>query len=348
LCHYEKLICNNLAESKTILRYCLVSLAILFAAGFRSADAKPASEPSEGPQYPFIPALTFAREGEVLVWGETAGNNRDRCRLAWCNSRSGKPLKSINGFESFGFSHGSVAVSKDGRFLAATPFPDGVRIWDIQNEERLILAEKPLNSTALAFVPTDNTLLVKYAKEIVAYDVPSLQRKGTFQKTFTGRVFGGAPQSQSIAVSADGKRLAGFFNGVRLWDVTTGKQLAEIQGPTDEFKRVAISSDGNLVAYSTRGPTRVWDYRQQAERFSLEGKFLDLTVAFSPTEAFWRSAAGSSDCISSTRRPVKSSADLPNSRSAPILSHSRRTASGSRPPRGAKSRSSSSIQRRRS
>jgi WD40 repeat protein len=47
---------------------------------------------------------------------------------------------------------------------------------------------------------------------------------------------------------------------------------------------VAISSDGKFVAYSTRGPTRVWDYRQQAERFSLEGKFLYLTVAFSPTE----------------------------------------------------------------
>lgn len=266
-----------------MMRHVVVA-GLLIIGAVQVVYATPASEPSPGPQYPFIPALTFAKEGEVLIWGETAGNNRDRCKLVWCDALSGKLLKPINGFESFGFSHGSVAASKDGRFLAATPFSDGVRVWDVQNQEPLILAEKPLNSTALTFVPSDNTLLVKYAKDIVAYDVPSLQRKGIFQKTFTGRVFGGAPQSQSIAVSADGKRLAGFFNGVRLWDVASGRQLAEIQGPTDEFKRVAISPDGNLVAYSTRGPTRVWDYRTQAERFKLEGKFRYLTVAFSPTE----------------------------------------------------------------
>jgi WD40 repeat protein len=190
-------------------------------------------------------------------------------------------LKSLEGFD--GLNHGALATSADGRYLAGTSFPkNGVRVWDLQTEKQLAPERVFENSAALAFVPNENSLLVKHSKYIVAYDIPSLKPKGTFQITFAGRVFGGSPQSQSIAVSADGTRVAAFFNGVRLWDVATRRELEMIQPATDEFKKLAISPDGNLVAYAKRGPTIVWDYVKKAERYRLESKTQDPTVAFSP------------------------------------------------------------------
>lgn len=54
----------------------------------------------------------------------------------------------------------------------------------------------------------------------------------------------------TVAFSSDGKTLAsgGFDKTVRVWDVTSGKQLLELSGPKQNVESVAISPDGKLVA----------------------------------------------------------------------------------------------------
>ena len=65
----------------------------------------------------------------------------------------------------------------------------------------------------------------------------------------------------SIAISPDGKRLAGSWDkSVRVWDAKTGEQLRWLQGHTDEVNSVAFSPDGNrIVSGSEDKSVRIWD-----------------------------------------------------------------------------------------
>src|SRR5207302_1763755 len=53
--------------------------------------------------------------------------------------------------------------------------------------------------------------------------------------------------------SPDGRRLVtgGQDKTVRLWDLTTGRELAKWQGEKDEVCSVAYSPDGKQIAYKT-------------------------------------------------------------------------------------------------
>jgi hypothetical protein len=67
-----------------------------------------------------------------------------------------------------------------------------------------------------------------------------------------------------VAVSADGKTLAsgGSEDGIlRIWDITTGKELAALRGEFDTVWAVAFTPDGNTLA-AAEGPDttiRLWD-----------------------------------------------------------------------------------------
>jgi hypothetical protein len=66
----------------------------------------------------------------------------------------------------------------------------------------------------------------------------------------------------SVAFSHDSQRLAsaGEDKTIRLWDVTTGKQVASLDRHTDRVTHVAFTPDGKrLVSASTDKTIRVWD-----------------------------------------------------------------------------------------
>mgnify|MGYP001420737671 CR=1 FL=1 len=64
----------------------------------------------------------------------------------------------------------------------------------------------------------------------------------------------------SVAFSADGKRLATGSNDARLWDVSTGQQIAEFKGHSKALVSVAISPDGTKLATGSFDKTaKLWD-----------------------------------------------------------------------------------------
>ena len=68
---------------------------------------------------------------------------------------------------------------------------------------------------------------------------------------------------QAVAFSPDGKTPAsgGFFNeGIKLWDVATGKNTATLKGHTNHVYSVAFSPDGKTLASGSADRSiKLWD-----------------------------------------------------------------------------------------
>ena len=89
----------------------------------------------------------------------------------------------------------------------------------------------------------------------------------------------------AVAVSADGRRaVSGADDGtVRVWDLDTGQQQAELTGHNGRVHAVAVSADGRrAVSGGDDGTVRVWDLdtgQQQAELTGHKGRVHAVAVS---------------------------------------------------------------------
>jgi WD40 repeat protein len=93
-------------------------------------------------------------------------------------------------------------------------------------------------------------------------------------------------QAGSLAIDLEGKLLAsgGLDNHVKLWDLSIGKELANLEGHTDSVHAVAFSKDSKLLASGSWDKTiRIWDVATRKHKMTLEGHELDVQgVVFFP------------------------------------------------------------------
>jgi WD40 repeat protein/beta-lactamase regulating signal transducer with metallopeptidase domain len=135
-----------------------------------------------------------------------------------------------------------VAFGADGKTLLTASQDNTIRLWDLETgkEIRRFARPKPSNS-----------------KGNKGKAEEKVQVEAVFQMMAQGRNDVGA---YSVALAPDGKTLAaGSGNVIQLWEVETGKELRQIEGPSAGLAGLLFSPDSQtLAARATNGAIFLW------------------------------------------------------------------------------------------
>jgi WD40 repeat protein/serine/threonine protein kinase len=158
---------------------------------------------------------------------------------------------------------GFVLLSPDGATLVTSANGGKVLLWDVATwKVRGSLPGFTAGAFRFAFSPDSRLLAVgaRADNSLRLWDVPALQELASLH--VGNPVYG-------LAFSPDGTRLAAGCrdNTIRLIDVATRKEVAELRGHTEYVHAVAWSPDGTrLVSGSGDATVRVWDSLSAQER----------------------------------------------------------------------------------
>ncbi len=175
----------------------------------------------------------------------------------------------------------SVAVSPDGKTVAAGSLDGQVRLWDVASRQpagQLHGHRGPVRS--VAFSP-DASILASGGFD----GTVRLWHPATGQPL--GEPLRGHDRSvESVAISPDGSTLASGSadRTVRLWSLPAATPLGEPLAAAGAVSSVAISPDGSKLAAAGDGALRLWDVasRESSDAFVLQHRAPVTGVAFSP------------------------------------------------------------------
>jgi WD40 repeat protein len=185
----------------------------------------------------------------------------------------------------------SVAVSPDGRLIAAGAFRGTVSVWEAATGRKV--ATLAAYASVLAFSPDGRLLVTGRAVLMPAREARATGPIGDTLQVWdvdTGKVIHSwAPDPRGVTrvtFSPDGKWLAatGYDGAVRVWDAATGGPQAVLPGTTAEASRVAFSPDGGLLAAGYNdGKVRVWAAGTWVARYVLTGRPVIVGLGFAAT-----------------------------------------------------------------
>lgn len=151
----------------------------------------------------------------------------------------------------------SVAISPDGLTVATGNAYGEVRVWELQTQRELfVLTDNNFDVNDLIFAPDGTTLYAASFERVVKiWDTQT----GTLLRTLD--LNGGSTPfrlalhpsgSPLLATSLDSKRLY-------VWDTQTGELLTTIPAASNAIG-LALSSDGQIIAYPDQRTVTVWDF----------------------------------------------------------------------------------------
>jgi RNA polymerase sigma factor (sigma-70 family) len=175
----------------------------------------------------------------------------------------------------------TMALSRDGKTLLTHSRGDPVRFWDMATGKEHRHSRMPVDTANAALSPDGSLLAAVSVGKVWLFDPATGQEKGRLNRPW---VLGGTP-----SFSPGGKTLAVRYDQgqVRLWEVTTGKdlppaqdevppralstfgttsattlRLAEVVLSPDGGLWVAANADNDLALYETETGVRLGEFRQ--------------------------------------------------------------------------------------
>ncbi len=186
----------------------------------------------------------------------------------------------------------SVAVSSDGRYIAAGSNSGQVRVWREEGRVAHVAFQGHTDRvTSIAFSPDGQAIATAGWDGIVKlWDVKSNSMIWTTEDQHV--------PVTSIAISPNGKLFSGSYDGaIHVWDLYTGEHLARLQAPGGPILTLASSADGRLlVGGGFDSIIWLWDTEQWTKLRELSGHSdLVCALAFAPDPQTSLLASGSFD-----------------------------------------------------
>lgn len=218
-------------------------------------------------------AVTFSPDHKTL-----ASTGADQTVKLW-DVATGKEVRTLGPAQE---DNGSLAFTADGKTLAATA-PTGITLWDVASGKEQATLRGPQHESfrSVAFSPD--------GKVLAANGVCQTVNLWTWDggKWGEGTILAGHRWGTPLAFSPDGKTLAtGSGWSAKLWDISTGKERAALQGhtrPTSTMGSVAFSPDGKTLATGSGDRTvRLWHLATGQVQFRQAHLAPVSSIAFSP------------------------------------------------------------------
>jgi WD40 repeat protein len=186
----------------------------------------------------------------------------------------------------------SVAISQDGKYLAAPGLDNTVRVWEISTGEEIssISQGNDFNSILSVALSSDGKYVISGGCDELSTGINErcLQGGAIVWETMTGRQIVRITEDDavaSVAFSPDGKHvISGSKDGtVSIWEVTTGSEVSSID--TDANASLGFSWDGKYMVTNTgvdRNFFSVWELASGKEIARMNHGDLIESFAISP------------------------------------------------------------------
>jgi len=188
---------------------------------------------------------------ELRLWDADAGEFRQQFLVGELTSEGGRMAASPAG--------GLLAVICDDRRTRC------LRIWNVATgKQTQQLGAYVIMTEQWSGVPSKYLTVVAFAQDGKTLVTNSQDGTLIFWDTATGaevrRFARGLPGAQALALSPDGKTLAGACgHTIRLLDLTTGKERLPQEGLQDSVNATAVSADGRTAVTACRNRIVLWD-----------------------------------------------------------------------------------------